>query len=63
MSTNQKLVIDNQEYDAMREGTYNPRIAPEYLRKLWLIKQKTGKPITQLVSEALDLYFEILERG
>jgi len=63
MNTNQKLVIDNQEYDAKREGTSKPRIAPEHLRKLWLMKQQTGNPITQLVSEALDLYFEVLERG
>jgi hypothetical protein len=63
MSTSQKLVIKNKKFDAMREGTYKPRIAPEHLRKLWLRKQQTRKAITQLVSEALDLYFEREERG
>ena len=63
MRTEQELAIDNQEYDPRREGSYKPRIAPEHLRKLWLFKQQTGKPITQLVSEALDFYFEIEERG
>ena len=53
----------NQKFDAKREGTYKPRIAPDHLRKLWLVKQRTGKPITELVSNALDLYFEELERG
>jgi len=51
------------EYEMTREGTYRPRISPEHLRRLWLTKQKTGKPITELVAEALDFYFENEERG
>ena len=51
------------EYEITREGTYRPRISPEHLRRLWLKKQKTGKPITVLVTEALDFYFENTERG
>jgi hypothetical protein len=45
--------MKNKTFDAKREGTYKPRITAEHLRKLWLEKQKTGKKITQLVSEAL----------
>ena len=62
MNANQKPENRNQEYDAKREATYKPRITADHLRKLWLRKQCTGKTITQLVSEALDLYFEGLER-
>ena len=51
------------EYEMKWEGTYRPRISPENLRRLWLAKQRTGKPITKLVSEALDYYFNHTERG
>ncbi len=47
------------EYDMNREGTYRPRISPEHLRKLWKMKQESGKPITILVAEALDRYFHL----
>jgi hypothetical protein len=46
------------EYDINREGTYRLRISPEYLRRLWKMKQESGKPITILVAEALDCYFK-----
>jgi hypothetical protein len=53
-----------QKYDEKREGSYKPRIEAKHLRKLWLLKQQTGKPITKLVSEALDFYLSRkLERG
>ena len=45
------------EYDMNREGTYRPRISSEHLRRLWKMKQESGKPITILVAEALDNYF------
>ena len=45
------------EYDMNREGTYRPRVSPEHLRHLWKKKRVTGKPITELVHEALDQYF------
>lgn len=50
------------EYEPEWKGAYRPRIAREQLRRLWLVKQHTGIPITQLVSDALDHYFEA-ERG
>ena len=51
------------EYDMQREGTYRPRILPEHLRRLWKRKLQSGKPITELVAEALDNYFENQKGG
>ena len=45
------------EYEPKRVGSYRPRIAPEHLRRLWLEKQRTQKPMTKLVADALDEYF------
>jgi hypothetical protein len=53
----QSAVFGVPEYDMNREGTYKPRISPEHLRKLWKRKQESGKPITELVADALDSYF------
>ena len=39
-------------------GTYRPRISSEHLQRLWRLKERTKKPITKLVDEALDYYFE-----
>jgi DNA-binding protein Fis len=41
-----------------RQANYRSRIFVEHLCLLWLLKQKTKKPITELVAEALDGYFE-----
>jgi hypothetical protein len=46
------------EYEMKWEGTYRPRISSEHLRRLWSLKQRAKKPITKLVAEALDYYFE-----
>jgi hypothetical protein len=51
------------EYEPQRAGSYRPRISPEHLRRLWLEKQRTNKPITELIAEALDHYFKHEERG
>lgn len=50
------------EYEMKWEGNYRPRISPEHLRKLWLEKTHTKRPITQIVSDALDNYFARKER-
>jgi len=63
MNTNQKSEKGIQTFDPKRVGTYKPRIAPVHLRALWLMKQETGKPITELVSDALNIYFEINGKG
>ena len=44
-------------YESQRVGTYRPRISPYHLRRLWLEKERTKKPMTLLVAEALDGYF------
>ena len=46
------------EYEMKWEGTYRPRISSEHLLRLYSLKQRTKKPITKLVAEALDYYFE-----
>ena len=51
------------EYEPRRLNGYRPRLSSGHLRHLWLTKQRTGKPITQLVSEAIDCYFEIQKGG
>jgi hypothetical protein len=33
------------EHEMKWEGTYRPRISPEHLRRLWKMKQESGKPI------------------
>ena len=35
---------------------YRPQISKTHLMSLYALKQKTGKPITQLVKEAIDDY-------
>jgi hypothetical protein len=45
------------DYQPRRAGKYRPRIIPRHLRRLWLEKQRTGKPMTKLVEKALDEYF------
>ena len=46
------------EFEMKPQANYRPRISPEYLCRLWLLKQYTKKPITVLVAEALGAYFE-----
>ncbi len=53
----QTAVFGVPEYEPKREGTYRPKIGPKHLRRLWLEKQRTRKPMTRLVAEALDEYF------
>jgi hypothetical protein len=63
MKSNQTSKSSVIGFDNKREGSYKPRISPEHLRKLWLRKTQTGTPITELIAEALDFYFENEERG
>jgi len=53
----QTAVFGVPEYELKRAGTYRPKISPKHLRHLWLEKQRTRKPMTRLVAEALDEYF------
>ena len=54
----QTAAFNLPEYEPRRVGCYRPRILPHHLRRLWLEKQRTEKPMTQLVAEALDVYFQ-----
>ena len=51
------------EYEPKRVGGYRPKIAADQLGRLWLLKQKTGKPITKLVREAIDIYLACKKGG
>lgn len=51
------------ECEVVAQFTYRPRISSEHLLKLWLLKRRRRKPITQLVAEALDVYFDTMEKG
>ena len=53
----QTAAFNVPEYDIKRMGYYRPRILPEHLRRLWLEKQRTRKPMTKMIAEAIDEYF------
>lgn len=55
----QTAAFEVPEYEPRRIGYYRPRILPGHLRRLWLEKQRTKKPMTKLVTEALDEYFDL----
>lgn len=63
MKPMQTAVFDMPEFDPDRVGSYRPRISPEQLRYLWVLKQRTRKPITALVAEALEGYLAIVKGG
>jgi hypothetical protein len=46
------------EYEMKWEGTYRPPISTEHLRRLWDEKLRTKKPITKIIAEAIEFYFE-----
>ena len=50
--------IGAPEYEPERVGSYRPKIFPRHLRRLWLEKQRTRKPMTRLIAMALDDYFD-----
>lgn len=52
----QTAIFGAPEYEPKREGTYRPRIQTKQLQALWLLKQKTGQPITELIREAIADY-------
>lgn len=58
----QTAAFSAPEYEVRWEAAYRPRISRERLHRLWLLKQRTRKPITQMIAEALDRYFASEER-
>ena len=53
----QTAAFDVPEFKPRRIGYYRPRILPHHLRRLWLEKKLTKKPMTKLIDDALDEYF------
>jgi len=51
------------EFEIKRTGTYRPRNSPEHLRRLRLLKERSKKPITRLVEEALEDYLNKQKGG
>jgi hypothetical protein len=54
----QTAMFNVPEYELKRVGRYRHSILPRHLRRLWLEKQRIHKPMTRLIAEALDEYFE-----
>ena len=54
----QTATLGVPEFEMKPQANYRPRISAEHLSLLWLLRQRTKKPITKLVAEALDAYFE-----
>ena len=46
------------EFEMKHQANYRPRISAKHRDLLWLLKQRAKKPITKLVAEALDAYFD-----
>ena len=57
----QTAILGSPEFEIKPEANYRPRISAEHLCLLWLLKRNTGKPITKLVAEAIDLYLEAVD--
>jgi hypothetical protein len=58
MSLIQTAAFGVPEFEMKPQANYRPRISPKHLSLLWLLKQRTNKPITKLVAEAIDEYLE-----
>ena len=44
------------------KNIYTPEISEVQIRKLYRLKLKSGKPMTKLVAEAIELYLSSMER-
>lgn len=56
----QTAILGVPEFEIKLQANYKPRVSAEHLCLLWLLKRNTGKPITELVAEAIDLYFKTI---
>ncbi len=57
----QTAILGSPEFEIKPEANYKPRVSAEHLCLLWLLKRKTGRPITKLVAEAIDLYLKTVD--
>lgn len=54
----QTAILGAPEFEIRPQANYKPRVSAEHLCLLWLLKRNTGKPITKLIAEAIDLYLK-----
>ena len=54
----QTATFNVPEYEVINGTNYRPRLSAKQLRQLRVIKQRTGKPITKLLAEAVDDYLD-----
>lgn len=52
-----RILTTVPEYEVEYTESYRPRIRADQMRRLRQIKEETGRPITQLLEEALEQYF------
>lgn len=62
MKAIQTATFGVDEYEVGGPRTCRPRIQPDQHRRLWLLKKKTGKPITELVGEAIEIYLSSMQK-
>ena len=51
------------EFELRSSEVYRQKIESWRMVRLLIKKRQTGKPITRLVAEALDIYLDNVERG
>ncbi|MFC1711176.1 hypothetical protein ACFLZ1_01175 [Patescibacteria group bacterium] len=54
----QTAILNIPEFEYKPQANYKPRVSAKHLCQLWAVKRNTGKPITKLVAEAIDLYLK-----
>jgi hypothetical protein len=64
----QTATFEVPERELKSVESYRPHISIKQMQRLRLMKRESGRPITELVAEALDEYFEtrvknMIERG
>ncbi len=53
-------MLNIPEFEYKPQANYKPRVSADHLCLLWAVKRNTGKPITKLVAEAIDLYLKTI---
>ena len=56
----QTAMLNIPEFEYKPQANYKPRVSADHLCLLWVVKKNTGKPITKLVAEAIDLYLKTI---
>jgi hypothetical protein len=56
----QTAILNVPEFEYKPQANYKPRVSARHLCLLWELKRNTGKPISKLVAEAIDLYLKTI---